>query len=76
MAIICSAVNTPFTPAVGPFNVQVVGEARLMRQNASGAGFVPVDVIRGTALICQNDITGTVYRFDPVSVSPVVEAAQ
>lgn len=76
MAIICSALNTEFTPAVGDFHVQTVGEANLMRKNASGTGFILVDTIRGRALICSNPIASTVYRFDAVSLSPTVEAAQ
>lgn len=79
MAVICSALHTQFTPAVGTFKVQVHGEARLLRKYEGSALFSPVEDIRSRAFVCVNDTAGTVYVFEPILGSgqpPVIEAAQ
>ncbi len=71
MATLTSALNTEFTPAVGPFNVQSTGgSATLQRKNSSGAAWADVGAIKGAAR-CDNEIAGAVYKF----VSPALFAA-
>ncbi|HPH70323.1 MAG TPA: hypothetical protein PLF40_31445 [Kofleriaceae bacterium] len=65
MALLTSALDTPFTPAKGPFNLQVggTGSAVLERENVSGAGFVPaVRVYANTAVTVANDVAGARYK--------------
>lgn len=75
MALLTTALDTEFTPAVGPFNVQVTDyPATLMRKNASAvatfAVVYPHDFESYTgqqaflgALVCQNYVAGAVYKF-------------
>lgn len=65
MALLSSALNTPFTPAAGDFIVQCsAGSVELQRENASGAGFVGVGIITGgNAPIVSNPIAGARYQF-------------
>lgn len=76
MAIICSALATEFTPAVGDFKVSVRGEANLVCKESGGARFELIDIIRNRVFICGNPVGGAIYRFDQVSAAPLVEAAQ
>lgn len=77
MATLTTALNTEFTPAVGPFNVQATGgPAILWRKNASGAAFATVGMIDGAAR-CDNEIAGAVYKLtDALTGNSVVRADQ
>jgi hypothetical protein len=74
MAVLTTALNTEFTPATGPFNVQVVGgDAYLWRKNSAAAAFTEVlgNPIAG-AVIVDNEVAGAIYRLlsdDSVTVS-------
>ena len=78
MPTIASALNTPFTPAIGDFNVQVVnGSIQLMRANASGAPPVLVGVVgQGQAVIVSNPVAGAVYTAVQFVGNPVFQADQ
>lgn len=79
MPTIATALNTPFTPAVGDFVVQCsAGTAQLQRRNTVGAAFVNVGVITGNdAPIVSNPVGGVQYQFAQVgSTTAVVQADQ
>lgn len=83
MALLTSALETEFTPAVGDFNVQcTVGLARLERKNATGAAWAVVgDLEAGDAKIVSNPIADAIYQFvahEPFgdTATPVVRADQ
>lgn len=64
MANLTTAYATPFTPAVGSFNVQVTGgSAELMRRNNAGAAWAPVEVLGPGAYVIDNPIAGALYKF-------------
>lgn len=81
MAVIASAVNTPFTPAATPFYVQVTGGTAILqaRGSASEAWTAILQSIGAPgvgAAILQNPVTGVQYQFITVSGTPVVRAIQ
>lgn len=71
MAILSSALNSAFTPAVGEFIVQCsAGVAGLERRNDSGAPWVNVGQITGNdAPIVSNPVAGAQYRFVQVGAT-------
>lgn len=77
MAILVSAVDTDFTPAVGDFNVQVTnGTATLFRRNTTGAASAAVQPAFAGAWIVSNPVAGAVFRFVATQGEPVVQADQ
>jgi hypothetical protein len=75
MAVLTTTLGAEFTPAVGEFNVQVVGsgDAYLWRKNNSGATFVEVrgNPVAGAVLV-DNPVAGAVYKLlsdDSVTIS-------
>ncbi|MGL5004300.1 MAG: hypothetical protein ACRDAM_17185 [Casimicrobium sp.] len=79
MATICSALNTPFTPAAGLFRVTVVdGSVVLMAKgDASATKYGVVGRIeKGTVADVSNPSGDSVYQFLGVSESPQVIATQ
>lgn len=78
MAQIASAVNTPFTPAVGDFIVQCTGGVvGLQRRNAAAAAWVDVGTITSNeAPIVSNPIAGADYQFVTIVGTPTVRADQ
>ena len=78
MATIASALNTPFTPAAGPFIAQVSGgRALLQRRNTAGAAWTNVGEIGADAApMIENPVAGADYRFITASGTPVVQADQ
>ena len=66
MALLTSALDTNFTPAVGEFIVQVTGKApaNLLRKNASAADWAVLGVLPpGSALVVRNPVAGAIYKF-------------
>lgn len=64
MAALTTALDTEFTPAVGDFNVQIAGApATLVRKNAAGATFEPVESAVAGSFVCSNPVAGAVYKF-------------
>lgn len=67
MALLTNALDTPFTPLVGEFIVQVTGRApaNLLRKNNSVvADWAVLAVIPpGSALVVRNPVAGAVYKF-------------
>jgi hypothetical protein len=78
MATIATALNTPFTPVVGDFIVQVTGGAvHLMRANAAGATPTLCGTVgQGAAMIVDNPVAGAIYTARPASGTPVFQADQ
>ncbi len=82
MATICSAVNTPFTPAATPFYVQVTGGQAILQSRGNGAAAWAGSVVIGPsgpssqAGIIQNPVAGVDYQFVTVTGTPVVLATQ
>lgn len=78
MAVISSALNTDFTPALGDFIATVDGgTVMLMRRNASGQPLAQCGLIRpGEAVIVSNPVAGAVYQALPQSGNPVFRADQ
>lgn len=79
MAILTTALDTEFTPAVGSFNVNVFGApAVLLRGAATGQPTVRVgEIPAGVGVCVANDVAGTVYRLVGVGpVAPTVRADQ
>lgn len=76
MALLTSALDTPFTPAAGPFNVQVeVANVALMRANASGATYVGIAHLQANAAyIVENPVAGAMYKM--VGTGATVRADQ
>lgn len=81
MATICSAVNTPFTPAATPFYVQVTGGAAYLQSRGNGSAAwanitPPLSNPAPQAGIIQNPVAGVDYQFVTVTGTPVVLATQ
>jgi hypothetical protein len=82
MTTLCTALNTPFTPAVGNFATSVAGgHAILQRQNATGAPWVTVaaGVDIAGAKTFDNPVATCNYQFiaPPLPVAaPIVQADQ
>lgn len=78
MATIASALNTPFTPAVGSFIVQAsAGRAMLQRRGTSGAAWTNVGEIGAdVSPVVENPVAGAQYQFIAASGTPVVQADQ
>jgi hypothetical protein len=78
MATIATALNTPFTPVVGDFIVQVTGGAvHLMRANAAGATPTLCGTVgQGAAMIVANPVAGAIYTALPAGGTPVFQADQ
>ena len=75
MAVITTTLGAEFTPSVGAFNIQVVGngDAYLWRKNSAAAPFTEVrgNPIAG-AVIVDNEVAGAIYRLlsdDSVTIS-------
>jgi hypothetical protein len=80
MALLTSAINTEFVPAIGNFRVQATGgNVVLQSKPVAGSEFAKdAEVIGGEAKIIQNVVLGTIYRFVPAALSgpAVVRADQ
>jgi hypothetical protein len=79
MAVLTTALDTDFTPAVGDFLVQCTGgSVQLMRKNNSGAALASCSILTNEAKTVSNPVTGAVYRFAKVhpNTTPVVSADQ
>lgn len=78
MATIASALNTPFTPAIGDFLVQVTGgSVQLLRANVSGAAPVLAGIVQqGEAVIVSNPVSGAVYTAVRNGGTPTFQADQ
>lgn len=77
MTTLVSALDTEFTPAAGPFNVDVPsGVATLLRKVPGASTFSVVQSVVSGAHVCDNDIGSTVYKFTAPSSSTVVQADQ
>lgn len=78
MTTICNAVNTTFTPATGQFNVQCTrGSARLDRRQTAGADWAVAGYVNnGQAMVVDNLVASTDYRFVTMDGTPVVQADQ
>lgn len=78
MSTIASAVNTPFTPAIGSFVVQCTGgEARLDRRQTAGAAWTTVVTVGlANSFIIDNPVADVQYQFFPLNGTPVVQADQ
>lgn len=77
MAALTTALETPFTPAVGDFIVQCTqGVAALQRESAIGAGWTDVGFITGNeAPIVSNPVSGARYKFVQIGVTTAVVRA-
>lgn len=64
MAVLTTALNTPFTPAAGPFTVQSNGGySYLWRQNNGAAEFTPVEEPRFIGgVVIDNPVAGASYE--------------
>jgi hypothetical protein len=78
MALIASALNTDFTPAIGDFIAQADGgTVMLLRRNAAGAPFAQCGTIApGQAVVVANPVAGAVYRAEATLGSPTFRADQ
>lgn len=77
MAILVSALDTDFTPAVGDFNVQATGGlATLLRKDSAGAAFAPVPGLIAGGMVCSNPIAGAVFRLSSPTSATVVQVDQ
>lgn len=78
MANLTTSLGAEFTPAVGDFNAQCVGGiANLLRKNSATVGFAVVGTLQpGAAVIVSNPVAGAVYKFMPLTDTPVVSADQ
>jgi hypothetical protein len=82
MATICSAVDTPFTPAATPFYVQVTGGTAVLQSRGNGSaawagGEVMGNAAQGTQrAIIPNPVAAVDYQFVTVTGTPVVLATQ
>ena len=76
MAVIASAQNTVFTPAVGPFVIQVSGgNADLLRRVSATAAWVNV-AANFTSINVDNPIAGVQFMVTSNRPLAVVEADQ
>lgn len=78
MAALITTIDSEFTPAAGDFLVQITGApATLLRKNAAGAAFAPVEGATAGCFVCSNPVAGAVYKFQtPFPGTAVVRADQ
>lgn len=77
MAILTSALETPFTPAVGYFAVQAVNrDAQLWRKTSAGAAFVCVGVVPAGTGIDVHQASGLSVWLFRAPPGTVVEASE
>jgi hypothetical protein len=69
MAVLSTALTTPFTPGVGDFAVKVAGGGAVVEMKfAADTDWVAVSsILRDEGGVVYNPVTGTQYRFTAIT---------
>lgn len=64
MTLLTNALNTPFTPAVGDFIIQVTGgQAAFLRRGSSSDDWTEITPVVVGGPIVSNPVAGAEYKF-------------